>query len=111
MITAEYAEDAEVKDFKNQRGSQQHNFARQRHSLCIRRPLRFWFDFRARKRRGMIPRLCRENWFYLPPPKPADSICSRAESAVDPMPCTLSLKSSGLLAFSRAVSYVIRPCE
>jgi hypothetical protein len=50
------------------------------------------------------PRLCHKFLFYLPPPKPADSICSRAESAVEPMPCTLSLKSSGLLAFSSAVS-------
>src|SRR5438874_13411033 len=37
-------------------------------------------------------------------PKPALSICSRAASAVEPMPCTLSLKSSGLVAFSMAVS-------
>ena len=42
--------------------------------------------------------------YALPVLNPACSICSRAASAVEWMPCTLSLKSSGLLAFSKAVS-------
>jgi hypothetical protein len=42
--------------------------------------------------------------YALPALNPACSICSRAASAVEWMPCTLSLKSSGLLAFSKAVS-------
>lgn len=44
------------------------------------------------------------SYYALPALNPACSICSRAASAVEWMPCTLSLKSSGLLAFSRAVS-------
>src|SRR6185312_6622699 len=42
--------------------------------------------------------------YALPALNPACSICSRAASAVEWIPCTLSLKSSGLLAFSKAVS-------
>ena len=42
--------------------------------------------------------------YALPALNPACSICSRAASAVECTPCTLSLKSSGLLAFSSAVS-------
>jgi hypothetical protein len=42
--------------------------------------------------------------YALPALNPACSICSRAASAVEWTPCTLSLKSSGLLAFSKAVS-------
>lgn len=44
------------------------------------------------------------SYYALPALNPACSICSRAASAVEWMPCTLSLKSSGLLAFSKAVS-------
>src|SRR5438477_1785244 len=56
---------------------------------------------------------CNEEYLahqILPALKLVCSICSRAASPVEAMPWTLSLKSSGLLAFSSAVSYVIRPC-